>query len=112
METDDLPRYDIRYTDTAIQDILEKAEYITECLLDTPLAMKWYARLRSEITAALSTMPYKYPLYSGSGSCSKGIRLFLTGSDIILYSVDEDKQIVYIRNAFTKGKDIAAYLTD
>lgn len=108
----ELPRYEIQYTDSAIQDISEKAEYIADHFLDPPLALRWYERLRDEIVSDLTTLPNKYPVYGAASGRHKDVRLFLTRNDVILYSVDEEKRIVYIRNIFTKGKDITAYLQD
>ena len=44
MET--LPQYKILYTETAIQDMEEKADYIACQFRDQGLALAWYVRLR------------------------------------------------------------------
>lgn len=109
---EELPRYEIQYTDSAIQDISNKAEYIADQFLDPPLALRWYERLRREITEDLTVLPYKYPVYDAVSTRHKDVRLFLTRNDVVLYSVNEEKRTVYIRNVFTRGKDISAYLND
>lgn len=88
MET--LRQYKISYTETAIQDLEEKADYISCQFRDPALALTWYTRLRDAIQRELKTMPEKYPLYS----------------------VDEEHSFVYIRAVCTKGRDISAHLTE
>ena len=110
MET--LRRYKISYTETAIQDLEEKADYISCQFLDPALALTWYTRLRDAIQRELKTMPEKYPLYSVEPWRSQGVRLFTFRNDVILYSVDEEHSFVYIRAVCTKGRDISAHLTE
>lgn len=108
MET---PRqYKIAYTETAIQDLEEKADYIVCQFQDSALALAWYARLRDVIQQELRTMPYKYPLYSLEPWHSKGVRQFTFRNDVILYSVDEEHTCVHIRAVCTKGRDLSAHL--
>lgn len=57
-------QYKIAYTETAIQDMEEKADYINCQFRDPALALTWYTRLRDAIQQNLKTMPLKYPLYS------------------------------------------------
>ena len=57
-------QYKIAYTETAIQDMEEKADYISCQFRDPALALTWYTRLRDAIQQNLKTMPLKYPLYS------------------------------------------------
>ena len=110
MET---PRqYKVSYTETAIQDLEEKADYISCQFQDPALALTWYTRLRDAIQQDLRTMPGKYPLYSLEPWHSKGIRLFAFHNDVILYSVDEEHSCVYIRAVCTKGRDLSAHLTE
>ena len=110
MET---PRqYKVSYTETAIQDLEEKADYISCQFQDPALALTWYTRLRDAIQRELRTMPSKYPLYSLEPWHSKGIRLFTFRNDVILYSVDEEHSCVYIRAVCTKGRDLSAHLTE
>ena len=46
---DELRKYKIIYTDAAIEDIENKADYIAFQLRDPDLAEKWYLRLRRYI---------------------------------------------------------------
>ena len=56
--------YEIYYTETAEQDILEKFSYILHQFRDPTLAETWYTRLREVIQSNLSQFPEKYPLYN------------------------------------------------
>lgn len=106
----ELVRYEIYYTETAIADIEEKAAYISQVFRDPALAMSWYTRVRDAIQEDLSFFPLKYPLYQVSPWREKGIRLFLLRNDVILYSVHEAEQRVYIRSVCTNGRDLSAHL--
>lgn len=102
--------YEIIYTETAAQDMEEKAEYISCQFQDSALALTWYFRLRNAIQDHLATMPQKYPLYSVEPWASKGIRQLTFRNDVILYSVDESRACVYIRAVCTKGMDLSDHL--
>ena len=110
MET--LRQYKISYTETAIQDLEEKADYISCQFRDPALALTWYTRLRDAIQRELKTMPEKYPLYSVEPWRSQGVRLFTFRNDVILYTVDEEHSFVYIRAVCTKVRVISAHLTE
>ncbi len=107
---DGIRRYEIRYTHAAIHDIEEKYDYIVFQFRAPALAETWYLRLRELIHDGLSTFPLKYPLYDETPWREKGIRIFTTRNDVVLYSVDNDTDIVYIRGVCTKGRDLSAHL--
>ena len=58
-----IPQYKIVYTESAIQDIEEKADYIAAQFHDPDLAEEWYFRLKFEIQKQLTTFPFKYQPY-------------------------------------------------
>ena len=109
---DEIQRYKIAYTETAIRDIEEKADYISLQLQESALAERWYRKLRTEVQQNLSFFPYKYPAYPVEPWTSRGIRLFLTSNDVILYSVDGTTQTVYVRGVCTRGRDLSAHLEE
>lgn len=108
---DEIQQYKIIYTETAVKDIEEKADYIAWALNESSLSETWYMRLRTEIQNLLSTMPYKYPSYNISPWKERGIRMFCTRNDVILYSVDEAQKLVYIRSVCTRGRDLDSHLS-
>ena len=105
-----IQNYKIVYTQTAIEDIEEKADYIAFQLCDPELAEKWYFRLREQIQESLSTFPFKYSLYTREPWEKQGIRQFISRNDVVLYSVDTAQNIVFIRAVCTKGRDLSAHL--
>lgn len=109
---DNTTPYQIFYTDTAVADIEEKADYIQSKFRDSQLAETWYLRLREEIQQDLSFLPCKYQLYDTEPWKERGVRLFLTRNDVVLYSVDEEKHLVYIRGICTRGRDMTAHLAE
>lgn len=106
----DIQRYQIRYTQAAVTDMEEKADYIAFQLRDPSLAETWYFRLRELIQSNLTIFPLKYPLYDVSPWNKRGVRLFITRNDIVLYSVDTDHYTVYIRAVCTRGRSLPAHL--
>lgn len=107
---DNIQKYDIFYTQSAISDIEEKADYISFQLHAPDVAETWYRQLRETIRENLSTFPLKYPSYHTEPWDKRGIRLFAARNDVILYSVDTSAHIVYIRAVCTKGRDLTVHL--
>jgi plasmid stabilization system protein ParE len=103
---DDITKYNIIYTESALNDIVEKADYIANALHDSKLALSWYTSLRENIQNDLSFFPKKYQLYDISPWKEKEIRQFLTRNDVVLYSVDEENLAVYVYAVVTRGRDL------
>ena len=110
MPVDGVQRYKIVYTRTAVDDIEQKADYITFQLHDLVLSEVWYERLKAQIQENLATFPLKYPLYDVPPWQEQGIHLFVTRNDVVLYSVDTDSYTVYIHTVCTKGRALPAHL--
>lgn len=108
----DIQHYTVFYTDTAITDMDEKADYITFQFQDPGLAERWYVRLRDEIQSKLTTFPFKYPLYDVQPWRERGVRLFTTRNDVILYTVDLNNAAVYVWAVCTKGRDLSTHLSE
>lgn len=103
-------RYQIIYTESAVQDLEEKVAYISFHLQEPSLAETWYLRLRTEILSSLCQFPFKFPLYPVETWRAKGIRQFTFRNDVILYSVNKPQRTVYIWAVCTKGRDLSAHL--
>ena len=103
-------KYQIIYTESAVRDMEEKADYISLNLHDPSRAEMWYLRLRREILTDLTEFPYKYPLYPIKKWSDKGVRQFTFRNDVILYSVSDKNHIVYIWAVCTKGRDLYTHL--
>jgi len=105
---DEIKRYEVVYTETAVRDMEQKSDYITWHFGAPDLAETWYFRLRADIQEGLSTFPYKFQIYDVPPWNERGIRLYLSRNDVILYRVDEAQSRVYIEGVYTKGKDLSA----
>lgn len=105
-------QYKVVYTEAAARDIEGKADYIAAQFRDPGLAEGWYSRLRADIQKQLTTLPLKYQIYDVKPWNERGIREYITRNDVVLYSVDEETQRVYIRAVCTRGRDLAAHLTE
>ena len=68
--------------------------------------------MKDAIWHDLSFMPEKYPLYNKEPWHSKGVRLFITRQDVVVYSTDKTAQTVYIGNVFTAGRDLSSHIED
>ena len=73
-----IPQYKIVYTESAIQDIEEKADYIAAQFRDPDLAEEWYFRLKFEIQKQLTTFPFKYQPYHVEPWAGRGVRQYVT----------------------------------
>ena len=104
---DEIIQYVIQYTPSARQDMLDKADYIAYTLKSPETALTWYRELRENIQHNLDTFPYKYSIYHVEPWESLGIRLMVTGKDIVLYTIDADARIVTIHMVCTKGKNLS-----
>lgn len=109
---DEIRHYDIIYTESATQDMIEKADYIATELQENSLAFRWYRRLRENLQNNLSTFPYKYPVYDIEPWKTKGYRILTTSGDVVIYTVDEELAAVYIHMVCTRGRDISAQLSN
>lgn len=103
-------RYRIVYTESAVRDLEEKADYIALTLREPGLAETWYLRLRAAILENLEKFPKKYPLYPVEKWSAKGVRQFVFRNDVVLYSAEEEKRTVYIWAVCTKGRDLSGHL--
>lgn len=109
---DQIPQYKVLYTESAIRDIEEKSDYIATRFRDPELADRWYLNLRASIQKQLTTFPNKFQPYNVEPWCQRGIRQYITRNDVVLYSVDDETRVVYIRAVCTKGQDLAVHLAD
>lgn len=109
---DQIPKYKVIYTENAVRDIEEKADYIVAQFRDPKLAEHWYQNLRASIQEQLTTFPYKFQPYNTEPWIQRGIRQYITRNDVVLYSVDDETRQVYIRAVCTKGRDLAAHLAE
>ena len=68
------PLYKIIYTEVAVLDIEEKADYIQIQLQEPGMAQSWYSRLREAIQQNLTTFPLNIPctMWSRGGSRVSG----------------------------------------
>lgn len=107
-----IPKYKVVYAESAIRDIEEKADYIAVQFRDPRLAGRWYLSLRASIQEQLTTFPHKFQLYNVEPWHQRGIRQFITRNDVVLYHVDDERRIIYIWAICTKGRDLAAHLTE
>ena len=104
MENTPISEYDILYTEEAVQDIEDKADYIYYHLKSPRISYSWYTRIKKEIQDNLSTFPNKYREFD-----LRGRRIFISRTDIVLYTVNEENKTVTIESVFTKGKDYTSF---
>ena len=107
-----IPQYKVVYAESAIRDIEEKSDYIATQFRDPELAEHWYLSLRASIQKQLTTFPHKFQPYNVEPWDQRGIRQYITRNDVVLYSVDDEARVVYIRAVCTKGRDLAAHLSE
>ena len=104
---DEISQYEIHYTPSAIQDMLDKADYIAYALKSPETALTWYRELRQDIQQDLATFPYKHSVYHVKPWRDQGVRLMVTGKDMVLYTIDAKGKTVAIHMVCTKGKNLS-----
>lgn len=109
---DQIPQYKVLYTEGAIRDIEEKSDYIATRFRDPELAERWYLSLRASIQKHLTTLPHKFQPYNVEPWRQRGIRQYITRNDVVLYNVDDEARVVYIRTVCTQGQDLAVHLAE
>lgn len=102
-------RYDIVVTKTALTQIEEKFDYIAKILFEPASANKWILRLIEFLRKNLSFFPKKYPLFYEKKYKEK-YRVVRFRNDIVIYSIDNDKNVVYIKMICTNGKNLSHLL--
>ena len=68
------------------------------------MAERWYLNLRADIQTKSILPSLQVSGLSSGAWASRGIRMFSTSNDVILYSVDDTVKTVYIRGVCTKAE--------
>lgn len=100
--------FEVNFTETALQDMEEKADYIAYDLFAPQSAQRWYEQLRNSVMKYLSEFPEMYPPYPSK--TRQGIRYATFGTDVVLYSVDNAQRRVYVEMVCSNGQNIDARL--
>ena len=87
--------------------MLDKADYIAYALKSPETALTWYRELRQDIQQDLATFPYKHSVYHVKPWRDQGVRLMVTGKDMVLYTIDAKEKTVAIHMVCTKGKNLS-----
>lgn len=99
--------FSVRYTRRALRHMREKVDYIRFELCEPDLAEAWITRIHQEITGTLPSFPFMYPQCTDASLQARGVRQFTFRSDIILYTVEEERRMIFIEAVLSKGRDLS-----
>ncbi len=88
-------RFEVRFTNQALEQIQEIYRYIAESLCAPDTASKWVKNLKEEI-AKLSFMPKRISLTDEEPWHSKGVRRMTVKNHFVYFWIDEENGIVWI----------------
>ncbi|MBO4865724.1 MAG: type II toxin-antitoxin system RelE/ParE family toxin [Ruminococcus sp.] len=97
--------YSIVITETALNDMDNIYEYITYHLKEPVIAADLLGRLEVCINS-LDEMPFKFREYEVEPWRSKGMHIMSVDNYVVLYTPNEDRQVVTINRVFYGGMDI------
>jgi len=99
----------VEFSETAIRELEETVEYIADVLDNPQSAERFYNKIQ-EKALALGYNPFIFPQCLDERLFEKGYRYVIVGNYMIIYSVDEEKSLVYIRNVIYGRRDIGSII--
>lgn len=87
--------YKVKITPSAVSQLRETVEYISEVLLVPETAAKWLDILKREISS-LDSLPNRFPLTDEQPWRTKGVRKQIVKGFIVYYIVDEGSATVTV----------------
>ncbi len=103
--TEEAKPWEIRYTETAKNDLKSIFAYISGVLLEPWIAADLYRDLTAAIRS-LETMPYRFHLYDAEPWKGQGIRVLRLKNYLAFYQPDEATHTVRIIRVMYGGRDI------
>ena len=101
--------YKVKITPSALSQLSETVNYISDILLVPETALKWLNVLRSSI-ASLSSMPNRFPLTEEQPWHDRGIRKLNAKGFLVYYLVDEKQATVNVTAVVYGRRDQIAVL--
>ncbi|WP_043538446.1 type II toxin-antitoxin system RelE/ParE family toxin [Ruminococcus albus] len=97
--------YSIVITETALHDMDNIYEYIAYHLKEPGIAADLLSKLEVCINS-LDEMPFKFRTYEVEPWRSNGMHIMPIDNYVVLYTPNEDRQVVTINRVFYGGMDI------
>ena len=101
--------YRINITDIAINDMDNIYAYIAYDMKEPAVAEKMLERLEEKIND-LGNMPLKFREYEIEPGKSRGMHIMHVGNYFVLYTPNEETEVVTINRVFYGGMDIPQHL--
>lgn len=103
--------YQVQYSAEAKQDLKDIYNYIAQNLMVTDTAKNQTRRIMDAVKS-LDEMPMRHSLYRDEPWYSLGLRFIPVDNYIILYLLDEEKEVVSIVRIMYGGRDISKQLEE
>lgn len=96
--------YEIVFTEDSRIEIKEIYEYISNNLVNEKAAKRLMSKIREKVMNLAQT-PKLYKKIEKTKKIRKEFRRMIVNNFVILYTVDDDKKIVYISHIYYKRKN-------
>ena len=96
--------YEIVFTEDSRIEIKEIYEYISNNLVNEKAAKRLMSKIREKVMN-LAQAPKLYKKIEKTKKIKKEFRRIIVNNFIILYTLDDDKKIVYISHIYYKRKN-------
>ena len=103
--------WNIRYTETAKNDLKGIVSYIKNVLLEEMIAQNMYSAITSAIRS-IDTMPFRHQLYRDEPWFSQGLRMMKVKTHLVHCLTDEGQKEVRIVRIMYAKRDIRKHLSD
>lgn len=103
-------KFTVIISEETLEDIQAVFHYISdkECLPAT--ARRWVDSVETAIKA-LNVQPYRYPRYEVQISGVPPLRKLVIGDYLVLYTVEESQQLVFVYRVISAKRNVASLLT-
>ena len=97
-------KYNVRYTESAEFDLIDIIHYIAVELNEPEAAFNLADNIYTFI-GSLSSMPYRYALVNEERLAVLGYRKLNIKNYLVFFTIDEEKQIVYVERILYARRD-------
>lgn len=104
-------RWEIQYTEEAVQDLQDVYDYLAFVLLE-PVLAQTHINTLMDAAESLDSMPFRHPLYQNEPWHSRGLRMLPVGGWIVFYIPNESYNTVTVIRIVYGGRDMARQLEE
>jgi len=103
--------FDLKFSETVNNDIISSLEYIKD-VLEAPMAAENHYTELKDTYKKLKENPYRRPLVRNKFLASKGIRFIMVKNYMLIYTIDEKSNSVFLYRFMYGKRDWINILTN